>query len=87
MLFRSGFGVDTFFQQRDAGGGTSGLAPALFATASFSATAEAYTISNFSFNAAQGAVFSATPVPEPVRAVMLATGLLALGWLARRRRG
>ena len=82
----SAFAVDTFFQQRDAGGGTSGLAPASFATASFSATAAAYTISNFSFSAAQGASFIATPVPEPGSAAMLFAGLAALGWLARRRR-
>jgi len=81
----TGFGVDSFFQLRQGDGSTSGLDRASFATASFSATAVAYTISNFSFSAAQGASFTATPVPEPGSAAMLFAGLAALGWLVKRR--
>ena len=50
------------------------------------ATSDAYVISDFSFTATGGASFTATPVPEPETAAMLAAGLAALGWLSRRRR-
>jgi len=81
------FSTDTFFRVKDAQGGLGALAPELFATAQFSAEAEAYTITNFSFDAgAAMQQFSATPVPEPATTAMLLAGLASLGWLARRRR-
>ena len=82
-----GFGTDTFFQVRGTDGVLGVLAPSVFATASFAATSDAYTISQFSFTASGGASFTAAPVPEPETAAMLLAGLAALGWLSRRRRG
>ena len=80
------FDVDTFFQLKAADGSVGGLAPAQFASTTFSATAEAYTVSNFSFDAVAGAQFTAQPVPEPATWAMLLAGLAGLGQLARRRR-
>ena len=83
------FDVDTFFQVRTAGGGTVDLAPQAFNGATFSAQADTYTITNFSFSASGGASFTATPVPEPGAWVMLLAGLAGLagarGAGARRR--
>ena len=79
------FSTDSFFQLKDAGGTLGVLAPEVFATAQFEASAEAYTINNFSFNATDGAQFSAAPVPEPGTTALLLAGLASLGWLARRR--
>lgn len=81
------FDVDNFFRLRTADGGTADLALGAFDTARFSAAADSYTLSNFSFSAAGGANITATPVPEPGTWAMLAAGLLALGWLSRRRWG
>ncbi|ALT76706.1 hypothetical protein AT984_05415 [Paucibacter sp. KCTC 42545] len=77
-----GFNVDTFFRTR-AAGGDSNLDHSLFATASFSAQADAYTISNFSFSADGGAVFS---VPEPGSWALMLSGLLMTVSAAAARR-
>ncbi len=81
-----GFATATFFQVEDANGTPGELAPSAFGGVSFAASAEAYTISNFSFAAATGAnAFSAVPVPEPATFAMLLAGLAGLGWRVRRR--
>lgn len=80
-----GFDVDTFFRSRGAGG-DSDLAHNLFATASFTAQAANYTISNFTFSADGGAAFSAVPVPEPSSWALMLGGLLLTASVARRRR-
>jgi hypothetical protein len=81
------FEVGTFFQVRDGKGNTQALAVDAFNNVSYEASAETYTINNFSFSAVSGASdFTATPVPEPGTTAMLLAGLAGLGWLARRRR-
>ncbi len=77
------FGVDTFFQMRSAGGTTVDLATQAFSGTSFSAQADGYTFTNFSFSAAGGAVFNATPVPEPGAWAMLLAGLAGLAGAVR----
>ncbi|MDT9000814.1 PEP-CTERM sorting domain-containing protein [Paucibacter sp. APW11] len=76
------FGVNTFLQQ-----GGHGLDASLFNQVSYTASADAYQISNFSFNASTGAVFSAQPVPEPATWAMLMMGMLVMGWRRRAMRG
>jgi len=73
-----GFRIGSFMQQQ----GGAALDPQLFGGVTFSARADAYTISNFTFDAGSGALFSAQPVPEPATWGML---LLGLGVLWRRR--
>lgn len=79
------FNVDTFFQMRQTDNSLTTLDRGLFSTAVFSASAEAYTISNFSFNAGTGATFIAAAVPEPGEWAMMLAGLLVMGSVARRR--
>lgn len=79
------FDIDTFFQARSAAGVDSALAHALFSTASFSAQADRYTISNFSFSSDGGAVFSAAAVPEPQSGLLLLAGLALVAGARRQR--
>lgn len=82
------FQTSTFFEVTDAGGMPGELAPAAFGQVSFEASAAAYTISHFSFDAATGAGnFTSAPVPEPGAAALLLAGLATLAWRCRRRRG
>jgi T5SS/PEP-CTERM-associated repeat protein len=80
-----GFDVDTFFRSRGAGG-DSDLAHSVFATASFTAQADQYAISGFTFSADGGALFTATPVPEPGSWALLLGGLLLTAAAARGQR-
>lgn len=81
------FGTDTFFQVKGTDGSLGVLDDSVFSDVGFEASAETFTISSFSFSAADGASnFTATPVPEPGTSAMLLAGLAGLGWLARRRR-
>ncbi|MCU7371422.1 PEP-CTERM sorting domain-containing protein [Paucibacter sp. O1-1] len=81
------FDIDTFLGRSDGAGGMVALADQSFAGVQFSAQADAYVISNFSFSAADGAAFSAQPVPEPQTWAMLLLGLLGLVLGTRRQRG
>lgn len=79
-----GFDVDQFIVQRGASGDLA-LADAAYGGVSFAAESSAYQFSNFSYSAAAGAAFNAVPVPEPQTKALLLGGVLALGWLLRRR--
>jgi len=76
------FDIDTFVRQAAADGTLAGLDAAGYAGVHFSARADAYAITGFSYSAEAGASFSATPVPEPASWWLMGAGL---AWLARRR--
>jgi hypothetical protein len=81
------FNIDQFLGLQDANGGITAIDDAAFAQARFTAQADGYTISDFSYTAAGGATFTATAVPEPgAWALMLAGGAAVLGITRRRRR-
>lgn len=79
------FDTASFFAQQNTQGQAVALADAAFGNVQFSATAQAYTISNFSFSPAGGAQFTAVPVPEPAIWALWLAGVAALSGLARRR--
>jgi hypothetical protein len=78
------FNIDTFFQERQGDNTLAGLAPSVFDTAVFTAQADRYQITQFSFNAATGGTITAA-VPEPESWALMLTGLLTIGCIARRR--
>lgn len=79
-----GFDIDTFVRQADASGVFAGLADTAFSGVRFSASADAYRFEDFSYSAAEGARFTAVPVPEPGTWALWSAGLLSLCWLRRR---
>ena len=80
------FGIDTFLARNLSGGGTAAINPSLLASANFSAQADGYTFSSFTFDPVGGATFTANPVPEPQTWALWLAGLVAVGSIARRRR-
>ena len=83
------FDLSSFFKQTDASGNVIGLSSAnrsLFSSSLFSASAHAYTISNFVFNPAGGVSFEAAAVPVPQTLALALLGLALLGAQARRGR-
>lgn len=77
------FDIDSFLQVQ---GSDEGLDSSAFARVSFSARADAYTVTNFSFTADGGAAFTAAAVPEPGEWMMLLSGLAVVAWVSRRRK-
>jgi hypothetical protein len=78
------FTIDTFFKERQADTSLAGLAPSVFDNAVFTAQADHYQITQFSFNAATGGTITAA-VPEPESWALMLAGLLTIGGIARRR--
>ncbi|UDF34867.1 UNVERIFIED_ORG: hypothetical protein LHJ69_20250 [Shinella sp. XGS7] len=78
------FDIDTFLGRDNGAGGLQSLGDASFKNVSFSASAEGYVFSSFSYDAASGASFTAQAVPEPQHWALLLAGL---GFLALRARG
>ena len=75
------FDIDTFLVRQ---GGTA-IDHSLLASTTFSARAEGYTFTSFSFTADGGAVFNAVPVPEPASWALMLAGAAVLLALRRRR--
>ncbi len=86
FLASGGFDVDTFLSAQDASGGLQALGDAAYSGVNFSARAEGYSISNFSYSAAAGANFTAAAVPEPGSWALMLAGGVALGFRRRRAR-
>ena len=78
------FALNTFFQERQADDSLAALAPSAFDTVVFSAQADGYQITSFSFNPATGGTITAA-VPEPESWALMLAGLLTIGAIARRR--
>lgn len=81
-----GFDIDTFLAAKDSGGQLGALDPALLADTTFSARADAYAFTSFTFDAVAGASFVAQPVPEPGAWLMMLAGGAALAGRLRRGR-
>ena len=79
------FEIGSFLQRSDGQGGSAPLDNGLFGQVTFSASAQDYTINNFSYTPGGGASFVATPVPEPGTLAMWLAGLAA-GMAGLRRR-
>jgi hypothetical protein len=80
-----GFVINQFLQGQDAQGQLVDLAPETFAGASFTAQADQYNFSSFSFSATAGAAFTAAPVPEPGEWMLMLAGLGLIGAISSRR--
>ena len=79
-----GFDIDTFLA-RQTGSGTVALDPALLGAVSFAAQADGYTFTSFTFDAVNGATFTALPVPEPGSWALMLAGAAGVLRLAQRR--
>jgi hypothetical protein len=79
------FNVDSFLRQQAPGGGSSALGNAAYAGVAFTASAAAYTISNFNYTPGSTPTFTATPVPEPGTWLLMGLGALGLAVASRRR--
>lgn len=72
------FDIDTFLGHDNGAGGLTPLGDASFAGVQFSASAEGYAFTSFSYDPGTGAVFTAQAVPEPATWLTLGLGLFAL---------
>ena len=80
-----GFDIDTFLARQTASGNVA-LNPALLSTATFTALADAYAFTSFTFSAVTGATFTAVPVPEPGSWALMPAGVAAMFVRVRRQR-
>jgi T5SS/PEP-CTERM-associated repeat protein len=80
-----GFNIDQFLGLKAANGDITVIDDSVFSQTHFTAQADAYVITEFSFTAAGGATFVARPVPEPGGWSLMLAGGAALIALTRRR--